>query len=86
MIPHQISKSVASATVDTMEAMGTMDTMHTSARDVRAQARAGGVSRRGQSLVEYVLIILFVALAVILALSLLAPTINSIFRSIPPAL
>ncbi|HET9111526.1 MAG TPA: hypothetical protein VFN78_11925 [Ktedonobacterales bacterium] len=42
--------------------------------------------RRGQALVEYVLIILFVALAVALALSLIAPTINSIFRSIPPAL
>lgn len=42
--------------------------------------------RRGQGLVEYVLIILFVALAVALALSLLAPTINSIFRAIPPAL
>ena len=41
---------------------------------------------RGQGLVEYVLIILFVALAVALALSLLAPTINSIFRAIPPAL
>jgi len=48
-----------------------------------AQCQAVG---RGQSLVEYVLIILFVALAVVLALSLLAPTINSIFRAIPPAL
>jgi Flp pilus assembly pilin Flp len=43
-------------------------------------------TRRGQGLVEYVLIILFVALAVMLALSLLAPTINSIFNAIPPAL
>jgi Flp pilus assembly pilin Flp len=43
-------------------------------------------TRRGQGLVEYVLIILFVALAVVLALSLLAPTINSIFNAIPPAL
>lgn len=42
--------------------------------------------RRGQALVEYALIILLVALAVVAALSLLAPTINSIFRSIPPAL
>ncbi|MFI5276042.1 MAG: hypothetical protein ACHQ1E_02135 [Ktedonobacterales bacterium] len=77
MIPHQISTSEASAALDAME---------TSARDVRAQARAGAVLRRGQSLVEYILIILFVALAVVLALSLLAPTINSIFRSLPPAL
>jgi Flp pilus assembly pilin Flp len=50
----------------------------------RTQARAP--RQRGQSLVEYVLIILLVALAVVLALSLLAPTINSIFRAIPPAL
>lgn len=49
-----------------------------------AQPRA--LRQRGQSLVEYVLIILLVALAVVLALSLLAPTINSIFRAIPPAL
>lgn len=49
-----------------------------------AQLRA--LRQRGQSLVEYVLIILLVALAVVLALSLLAPTINSIFRAIPPAL
>ena len=42
--------------------------------------------QRGQGLVEYVLIILFVALAVALALSLMAPTINSIFRALPPAL
>lgn len=77
MSPHQISTSEASATLDAMEA---------SAHDIRAQAQAGVVSRRGQSLVEYVLIILFVALAVVLALSLLAPTINSIFRAIPPAL
>ncbi|HEU5346931.1 MAG TPA: hypothetical protein VFU60_21470 [Ktedonobacterales bacterium] len=54
----------------------------------RAQprARAGAPRQRGQGLVEYVLIILLVALAVVLALSLLAPTINSIFRAIPPAL
>ncbi len=44
------------------------------------------VRSRGQSLVEYALIIAFVAIAVIVALSLLAPTINSIFRQIPPAL
>lgn len=45
-----------------------------------------GFASRGQGLVEYALIILFVALAVVLALSLMAPTINSIFRAIPPAL
>lgn len=44
------------------------------------------IRSRGQSLVEYALIIAFVAIAVIVALSLLAPTINSIFRAIPPAL
>lgn len=54
--------------------------------DRQPRAWAGVSRQRGQSLVEYVLIILFVALAVVLALSLLAPTINSIFRAIPPAL
>lgn len=44
------------------------------------------VRSRGQSLVEYALIIAFVAIAVVVALSLLAPTINSIFRQLPPAL
>lgn len=43
-------------------------------------------ARRGQSLVEYALIILLVAIAVVAALALLAPTINSIFRAIPPVL
>ena len=69
--------------------MTTSDTsagLESSARAGRAQARAGAAFRRGQSLVEYILIILFVALAVFLALSLLAPTLNSIFRSLPPAL
>lgn len=74
MIPHQMTTSEASAELES------------SARDVRAKAQAGAVFQRGQSLVEYVLIILLVALAVVLALSLLAPTINSIFRAIPPAL
>lgn len=41
---------------------------------------------RGQGLVEYVLIILFVALAVVLALTLLAPQISAIFYSISSAL
>lgn len=41
---------------------------------------------RGQGLVEYALIILFVALAVILALTLLGPEISGIFDSISSAL
>lgn len=41
---------------------------------------------RGQSFVEYVLIILFVALAVVLALSLLGPQLSSIFRTISSSL
>jgi Flp pilus assembly pilin Flp len=41
---------------------------------------------RGQSFVEYVLIILFVALAVALALSLLGPEIAAIFSTISSAL
>lgn len=43
-------------------------------------------SIRGQALVEYALILALVVIAVVVALSLLAPTINSIFRAIPPAL
>lgn len=41
---------------------------------------------RGQGLVEYVLIILLVALVVILALTLLGPAISGIFDSISSAL
>ena len=74
MITHHLTTSDARAGLES------------SARAGRAQAPAGAVFRRGQSLVEYILIILFVALAVFLALSLLAPTLNSIFRSLPPAL
>jgi Flp pilus assembly pilin Flp len=55
-------------------------------RDAANQTQRSAPHRRGQGLVEYVLIILFVALAVVLALSLLAPVINSIFRSLPSAL
>lgn len=40
---------------------------------------------RGQGFVEYVLIILFVALAVVLALSLLGPQIATIFYNISSA-
>lgn len=54
-------------------------------RRLAALAQWHGVER-GQGLVEYALVILLVALAVVAALSLLAPTINSIFRAIPPAL
>lgn len=69
-----------------------MRSNQTPAEQVRADARLTdersipAARRRGQALVEYVLIILFVALAVALALSLIAPTINSIFRQLPPAL
>ena len=41
---------------------------------------------RGQSFVEYVLIILFVALAIVAALALLAPQIAGIFDTINSAL
>lgn len=54
-------------------------------RRLAALTQWNGVER-GQGLVEYALVILLVALAVVAALSLLAPTINSIFRAIPPAL
>ncbi|HZC05740.1 MAG TPA: Flp family type IVb pilin [Ktedonobacterales bacterium] len=51
-----------------------------------AQAPGPSLRSRGQALVEYALIIVLVAIVVAFALSLLAPTINSIFRSLPPAL
>jgi Flp pilus assembly pilin Flp len=41
---------------------------------------------RGQGFVEYALIILFVALAVFLAVTLLGPTISSIFVNVNSAL
>ncbi|HLY29962.1 MAG TPA: hypothetical protein VKQ36_02940 [Ktedonobacterales bacterium] len=40
---------------------------------------------RGQSLFEYALIILFVALAVVLSLALIAPALNNIFHQVPNA-
>ncbi len=56
----------------------------------QAQTRVSRKARdrqgRGQSFVEYVVIILFVALAVVVALSLLAPEISSIFETISSAL
>jgi Flp pilus assembly pilin Flp len=41
---------------------------------------------RGQGFLEYALIILFVAIAVVAAVTLLGPTISSIFALLPPAL
>ncbi len=41
---------------------------------------------RGQGLVEYALIILFVAIAVIVLLALIAPQINSVFSQISNSL
>ncbi|GEM_PF-3982736 len=41
--------------------------------------------QRGQSLFEYALIILFVALAVVVALALIAPALNNIFHQVPNA-
>jgi pilus assembly protein Flp/PilA len=42
--------------------------------------------QRGQGLVEYALIILFVAIAVIAILALLGPVIGRIFSQVTPAL
>ena len=42
--------------------------------------------QRGQGLVEYALIILFVAIAIIAILVLLGPAIGNIFSQIKPAL
>jgi Flp pilus assembly pilin Flp len=42
--------------------------------------------QRGQNLVEYSLIILFVAIAVIGALALIGPVLGSIFSNVKPAL
>ena len=41
---------------------------------------------RGQGLLEYALLILFVALIVFAALMLAAPTLNTIFNSVTPVL
>lgn len=41
--------------------------------------------QRGQSLFEYALIILFVALAVVVGLALIAPALNNIFHQVPNA-
>lgn len=47
-------------------------------------ARLSGASR-GQTLFEYALIILFVVLAVVLSLALIAPALNNIFNQVPNA-
>ncbi len=46
--------------------------------------RRAGASR-GQTLFEYALIILFVVLAVVLSLALIAPALNNIFNQVPNA-
>lgn len=53
---------------------------------LRPTTRAPRRGQRGQGLVEYALIILFVAIAVIAILALLGPVIGSIFSQIIPAL
>ena len=45
---------------------------------------APGASR-GQTLFEYALIILFVVLAVVLSLALIAPALNNVFNQVPNA-
>ena len=57
-------------------------------RGVRGQTGLAWLSAasRGQGFVEYALIILFVALAVFLAVTLLGPTISSIFIHINSAI
>ena len=46
-------------------------------------ARVG--ASRGQTLFEYALIILFVVLAVVLSLALIAPALNNVFNQVPNA-
>lgn len=43
-------------------------------------------SERGQGLMEYTLIVLFIAIVVIGGLALLGPVIGSVFSNIKPAL
>jgi pilus assembly protein Flp/PilA len=50
------------------------------------QARRHPWHQRGQGLVEYSLIILFVAIAVVAILALLGPAIGNIFSNIKAAL
>ena len=51
-------------------------------RGLRARAKRNS---RGQGLLEYALIIVFVAMVVFLSLALIAPSINSIFNQVPGA-
>lgn len=53
--------------------------MQVSVRPIQCGPRRG---QRGQGLVEYALIILFVAIVVIAILALLGPTIGSVFSQI----
>ena len=55
------------------------------ARPVARQSTQRAKSR-GQGFVEYALIILFVALVVVAALTLLGPLVSSVFTRIQPAL
>lgn len=52
---------------------------------IRASPARMGTSR-GQTLFEYALIILFVVLAVVLSLALIAPALNNVFNQVPNAL
>jgi Flp pilus assembly pilin Flp len=52
---------------------------------LRARAIRPARSHRGQSFVEYALIIVFVALAIVAALALLGPQIAGIFDTINSA-
>jgi pilus assembly protein Flp/PilA len=54
--------------------------------DETPQRAARARRQRGQGLVEYSLIILLVAIAVIAILALLGPAIGNIFSQIKPAL
>jgi Flp pilus assembly pilin Flp len=53
---------------------------------IMASGESSYCGERGQSLVEYVLIILFVAIAVVGGLVLVGPALGSIFSKIVPAL
>jgi len=65
--------------VDHLVQQKTAQALHT-----RPWARMS-VASRGQTLFEYALIILFVVLAVVLSLTLIAPALNNIFNQVPNA-
>jgi Flp pilus assembly pilin Flp len=56
------------------------------AREAKAMTRGARRDRAGQSLVEYALIILLIAIAAIMAVSLLAPQISGVFARITASL